>query len=168
MKYAFESKYPEVKVEEENKYYATLLLEDYAGINSELTAITQYVYQDFDLFKEYPEVSEALARIAVIEMRHLELLGKTIKLLGIKPEYKYQSNYPPCIKFWNSSFVNYDTYIIYALNSNIIQEEIAIKNYKYHLNIINDKYVKELIRRIILDEEVHIECFKKLLQGFIK
>lgn len=168
MKYQADKKYPDVRIEKENKYYANLLLEDYAGNYSELTAITQYVYQNFNSFQKYPKFAEAMSRIAIVEMRHLELLGKTIHLLGLNPEYKSKVNMCDYYKYWDSSNINYDTYIIYMLNTNIIQEEIAIKNYKYHLNIIKDKYIQELLKRIIEDEVIHIECFKNLLQEYVK
>lgn len=168
MEYKLNKDYPEVRVEEENKYYANLLLEDYAGFYSELTAITEYVYQDFSCFKKYPKFANSMSQIAKVEMKHLELLGKTIKLLGVDPKYKFTNNKCNYYEYWNSSFINYDTYIIYMLNSNIIKEEIAIKNYKKHISVIKDKYVKELLYRIIEDEKIHIKCFKELLNEYVK
>ena len=43
--------YPKIQVEKPNTYYANLLLNDYAGINSELTSITQYIFQNFNFFR---------------------------------------------------------------------------------------------------------------------
>lgn len=161
MEYQASGSYPSVRVEKKNKYYANLLLKDYAGVNSELTAITQYVYQDFSNFESYPDFAEVMDHIAMVEMRHLELLGKTIKLLGVNPEYRFNNN-----TFWESKFVNYSTDIISMLNSNILEEQITIMNYKYHQNIIKDKYIKELIARIVEDEKVHIKCFEELLKKY--
>jgi bacterioferritin len=50
--YASPLPYPEIKVMEPNKYYATLLLEDYAGMISELTAVNQYSYHSFMLNRD--------------------------------------------------------------------------------------------------------------------
>ena len=78
--------YPEVRVERKNIEYAKLLLDDYASEVGEDRAIHQYVYQKFDKFKDNPLFSKTLSQIAMVEMRHLELLGETIKLLGVNPE----------------------------------------------------------------------------------
>ena len=109
--------------------------------------------------------SEVLKKIAMVEMKHLELLGETIKLLGLDPKFKFIDK--PCFKitYWNSSFINYDTNIKDMLISDIEIEKEAIKNYKYHISIINDKYIKKLLYRIIEDEEKHIECFNYLLNS---
>lgn len=154
--------YPKIEVEGKNLYYANLLLEDYSGLVSELTAITQYVYQKFDKFNVNEEFSKTLSGIAVVEMKHLELLGETIKLLGVDPKFKFEDN---CnlLTYWSGSFVDYTTNIVDMLKSDIKIEYDAIALYKYHINIINDKYVKRLLYRIIEDEERHIECFNMLL-----
>ena len=49
------------------------------------------------------------------------------------------------------------------LRSDIKIEEEAIRKYRYHISLINDKYIKALLYRIIEDEEVHIKCFNMLL-----
>ena len=157
--------YPKIEVEEENINYANLLLEDYSGIVSEETAINQYIYQHFDKFNINEEFSKTMSSIAVVEMKHLELLGKTIKLLGINPIFKIKEK--NCMTYWSSSFVDYNTNIIDMLKNDIKIEEQAIHNYKYHISIINDKYVKRLLYRIIEDEEQHIKCFNILLENIL-
>lgn len=153
--------YPLIKVERQNKEYAYLLLNDYAGIVSELSSIVQYSYQHFLKFNVNAEVAQTLAAIAKVEMHHLELLGKTIKLLGIEPKFIYAEDKE--LKFWNSSFVDYKPDIVEMLENDILIEEQAIKNYQKDLTLIKDKYIIELLKRIILDEEKHIECFTILL-----
>lgn len=49
--YADPSPYPEIKVLKPNLYYANLLIDDYAGVISEFTAISQYLYHYF-FFKD--------------------------------------------------------------------------------------------------------------------
>ncbi len=155
--------YPTIMVERENIEYAKILLEDYSGVTGEDTAIHQYIYQHFDKFNIDKSFSDTLKQIAMVEMKHLELLGETIKLLGLDPKFKFIDK--PCYKitYWNSSFVNYNTNIKEMLMSDIEIEKEAIENYKYHISIINDKYIKNLLFRIIEDEEKHIECFNYLL-----
>ena len=162
MEYKINKPYPLIKVERKNKYYADLLLSDYAGINGELTAITQYVFQDFNSFEIYPEVAKALSNIAKVEMIHLELLGKTIKLLGVIPEFKYNS-LPYSYTYWNSTNIDYNTRLIKMLKSDILKEQITINNYKKHSSLIKDKYINILLARIIEDEKIHIKCLEKIL-----
>ena len=168
MKCKSEKKYPEIRVERKNRYYAELLLSDYAGINGELTAITRYIFQNFNFFKEYPKLSEVIAKISMTEMKHLELLGKTIKLLGLEPKFEFKINpYNYSYLYWNSSYVDYETNIICMLQENIQSEQEVINNYRYDISIIDDKYIKELLERIIEDEKIHIGCFKELLYEFV-
>ncbi len=155
--------YPKVRVERKNIEYAKLLLLDYAGAVGEDTAIHQYVYQKFDKFNMDPVFVETMSKIAMVEMRHLELLGETIKLLGVNPEFRSINTASNNLDYWNSSFVNYNTDIVEMLKSDIRIEEEAIKNYRYHISIINDKYIRVLLSRIIEDEQMHIKCFNMLL-----
>ena len=168
MKYCVEKPYPEVKVKQKNSFYADLLLNDYAGITSELSAITTYSYQNFSIFKNYKEIANNLIKIAIVEMHHLELLGKTIYLLGKNPSfiYKERNTYP--YKYWNSSFVPSNTNIFNILQNNILSEKQAICNYEYHISLIKDIYIKELLERIIADEKVHIKCFQIMLKEVSK
>lgn len=73
--------YPEPNVTQPNFFYATLLLEDYAGNVSELTAINQYMHHHFMFDDQYEDLAELEECIAIIEMHHLELLAESILLL---------------------------------------------------------------------------------------
>ena len=154
--------YPSIKVEEENSYYADLLSIDYAGKVSEITAVMLYSYQHFNKFKENEKFSKIIEEIAQYEMIHMELLGKTIKLLGKDPIYKTcESSRGECI-MWKSNYVDYKTNLKDMLKIDIDSEVTAIKTYKEHKKIINDKYIKALLDRIILDEQRHLEIFTRL------
>ena len=164
MKVKIDLPYPEVKVKEKNTYYADLLSQDYAGVVSESTAVMQYSYQHFDKSKENKEFAEIIAEIAEVEMKHLELLGETIKLLGKEPVYKTcEALRGDCI-MWNSSNIVYDNDIKDMLKTNIKSEKMAIRNYEHHKSLIDDKYIKEMLSRIILDEKRHVEIFETLLK----
>lgn len=163
MEFKIDKPYPEIKVEKENLEYAKLLLDDYVGIASEETSIQQYIYQSIDKFDVCPEFSNTLRGIAIVEMRHLDMLGKTIKALGVTPKFKFVNKTNKCMEYWNSSFVDYTATIEKMLKSDIELEKKAIISYKKHMSIIEDKYIKEILMRIIEDEVLHIECFNKLL-----
>ena len=163
MDFKINKEYPEIKVERKNKYYAQLLLDDYASDASEDTSIHQYIYQSFDLFDKYPDIAKPLARIAMVEMKHLELLGKTIKALGVEPKFIYVDAKKRYYTYWNSSSVDYAVKLHDMLVSDIELEKKAIRSYQKHIDMIDDKYIKVLLKRIIEDELIHIRCFNKLI-----
>jgi bacterioferritin len=165
-KYAVNLPYPEPKAETKNIPYANILLKDYAGEVSEFTAVSLYAYQHFVSDGIYKDYAELIVGVSVIEMKHLELLGETIKLLGIKPMY-IDNGIPPG-KLWSPLYVNYTTEIIKMLKEDIESENKAIENYKHHIALIQDKYIKKLLERIILDEELHIKLFTQLYEKYSK
>ena len=48
------------------------------------------------------------------------------------------------------------------LEIDIESERRAIHDYQMLLTVINDDYIKELIERIILDEQIHLQIFLEL------
>lgn len=159
MKYSSDLVYPKIEVEKENKEYAKLLLNVYSGRNSETTAIFEYIYQSIILDNKYGEI---LKNIAIVEMKHLNILGQTIKLLGLDPMYIYPNNIDNGFKYWNSSYVDYNNNLIHIISSNINDEKMAINNYNEIINKIDDKYVIEILKRLILDEEIHLKILKNI------
>ena len=158
--------YPEIKVEKENSRYANILLHNYSGIVSEFTAIDQYVYHKFKLFKGCPAVSQAIGEIAMVEMHHLEMLGELILLLGEDPRYwikKKDKRY-----YWNGKFVDYGNTLKEYLDYDIQAEVVAIRDYNKALNEISDPNIVKIIERIILDEELHLKIFKELYAKYVK
>lgn len=166
MKYESEIKCPCIKVQEKNINYAKLLLEDYAGSTSEETAIHLYIYEHIVTEDRLKEYSEALASIARVEMHHLKILGKLIKLLGLKPVYGSFSNNNN-FKPWSGLFVDYSIDLKSMLESDIKRETKAIQKYKLHRSLINDKYIKEILTKIIQDEEIHLSIFNKFYQELV-
>jgi Mn-containing catalase len=164
-KYSVDLPYPEVKVEQKNIYYANILLQDYAGEVSEFTAVSLYIYQHFVSDERYKDYAKVIGDISIAEMKHLELLGETIKLLGVKPIFT--SSVCPCGQMWTANYVNFDTCIKEMLLEDIRAETKAIESYEKHLCLINDKYIKKLLERIILDEKLHLKIFKELYKNMI-
>ncbi len=77
--------YPPTDTCEKNPCYASLLSEDYAGYNSEMTAINQYFFQYLCIQNEHCELAHVLECISLVEMRHMNLLGQLIVNLGCIP-----------------------------------------------------------------------------------
>ncbi len=165
-KYSVKLSYPKVTVEKPNERYAKLLLNDYAGTVSELTAITQYIFHKIVLEKEYPDVSEALLGISIIEMEHLEMLGQLINDLGLPPQFR------SCVRgrsvWWTASErnVDYSVSVKNALLADISAEMRAIAQYERDIELIDDEQIVCLLRRIILDEQQHIDIFSELYNRY--
>lgn len=150
--------YPKIKVEKESLEIANILSHLYASNESELTAILQYSYETFLIKDE--QIRKILKDIAEVEMYHLAILGKTIALLGSSPIFAEKSFCGPT--YWNGDFIYYDKDIKTILEINIESEKNNIRNYQMVLNVIDDIYIQENIKRILEDEYLHLEIFMKM------
>lgn len=162
MKYYSDKPYPKIMVEKPNIEYAKILLFAYAGNVSEETAVHQYLYQSFVLEDE--DVAKIIEQIGIVEMHHIEMLAETIQLLGMDPKYRVY-----CLgeeKYWDASYVPYPKTMIEMLNQDIQSETEAIQNYQKIIELIDDKYIQQMIERIIEDEKIHLMIFKTLLQKY--
>lgn len=150
--------YPKIDITTKNKSDAMLLMNDYAGKVSETTAVMQYMYQHYIIKQFDEEIADIMEEIAITEMHHHEMLGVSITELGGDPII---SSLGP---FWSGSYVAYSRKIKQMLLDDIESEEAAIRNYKKTIMCLTDEDLKKMIKRIILDEEVHIQTFKALLE----
>ena len=141
----------------QNIRYANLLYDNFAGEEGELAAVCQYIYEHIEL-KRYESFSKILLSIAKEEMHHLELIGDLIKRLGRKPYYINKDQY-----MWNADNIKYHFNNVYdMLIFNIESEKKAIKGYEEAIKYTQNKSIKYLLERIILDEQTHLEIFNRL------
>lgn len=153
--------YPKIRVEKKSPWLASILSHVYASNEGEMTAINQYFYEYLVIPNQ--EIAYTLEQISIVEMNHFELLGKTIELLGSSPIIADFSHHQTT--YWNSDFIYYDRDLKTLLEIDIHDEETAIRNYQMILTVIDDKYVRELIERILEDEYLHLEIFTKLYES---
>ncbi len=163
MKYCVDKPYPTPRVLGKNEHYADILSAAYAGKISEQTAIHQYLYQN--LSQNLEEYREPLEKIAIVEMHHFDLLGRTIFLLGKDPIYAATGTDLEPI-FWTATYVPYTTDLEELLELDIESEREAIRDYRIIIREIKDPYIIELIERIIEDEELHLKIFHELLDQY--
>ena len=156
--------YPPIRVECPNPEYARLLLDDYAGMVSEMTAINQYLFHHYDMPEQFAEVTELLEGVSIVEMRHLEMLAELIKLLGQPPMYMDGEG-----RFWDASFVQYlPSHPCEQLQADIEAEQLAIQTYRHHMEIIDDRYIRAVLARIIQDEQLHLKLFTRAHQRYCR
>lgn len=159
-RYMAEGEYP--KIEGRCDIYDALcMMGDYAGKQSETTAIMQYTYQHYVTNGVNEEVSETLRGIAMVEMMHHELFGEAIVACGGTP-YLGTTR-----EFWTGRSVNYAKDVKTLLADDILGEKIAIEGYRKTLVCLQNESLKRLISRIIEDEQVHIKLLENLLERLI-
>lgn len=150
--------YPQIDYIERNKNYANILYNDLAGENSELTAITQYLFQNLNMI-EYKETTKIMLSIAIEEMHHLEILGQIIKKLGGTPYLMGNDG-----KYWTSANLRYDTSDIETvMKYNIASERNTIEGYRKAMLYTNNRTIRSIFERIIIDEKTHIRIFENIL-----
>lgn len=159
--YRHPAPYPSIEVGEKNKCYAKLLLEDYAGSGSEMTAIATYVFNHIVSDSKSNLIATAFKKVSMVEMMHLELLGEVILQLGMLPKFLAFEPYKPT--YWTGENVYASCQLKTMLSEAINAEVAAIKQYRQHIKQIDDYGIQVLLERIILDEQLHIQLFKKLL-----
>lgn len=135
----------------------------YASCTGELNAILQYFYHYFNFDREgYKEIAGNLESIAVAEMLHLKLLGKTMLALGAQPIYC--QNPPTAYNFYSAKYVTYSRNLKHMIEDDIIGERHAIALYSKMLTRLKNEQVKKIISRILEDEKLHLEKLKEILQ----
>lgn len=155
--------YPQIQVKERNQAYANLLSIDYCGSVSELSAITQYINNESCLSAKDCSLAKTVLGIAVAEMMHLQKLGELISLLGGTVDFiARQQNGRQ--KMWTPEYLTIPKNPQKMLLTDIEAEKGAVSQYRMHIQMINDECIKNILERIILDEEYHI----MLLQILIK
>lgn len=113
--------FPEVKYVVKNPMYANLLYNDLSGELGELSAVTQYIYEHMDI-ANFPEISDIMVKIAIQEMKHLDLVGELIKRLGKNPYFIDSKGMN-----WNSKYLKYNfDDIVETMRHNIETEKVAI------------------------------------------
>lgn len=160
-RYSVDLPYPEVIIDCKNIHYARLISGAYAGRGSEMTAITQYTFHNF-FTSEYPDVATALKYISIVEMDHLRMLGELIRRLGLIPKYISCETGG----YWNGTYPDYHTQIACMLEADIQGEREAIAHYKRLISQIGSESINKLLRRIIMDEEKHIEVLTPLYEKY--
>lgn len=137
----------------------------YATLRGEVAAVLQYVYHHFYFGLTNKEDAETLMSIAIAEMMHVDILGNAMLKLGTSPRYV---QCPNTCAYFNTSHVSDSRSPTKMLLDDIQSEMGAIACYQKMLLELKNEKVAAIIQRIILDEQLHLETFKKLLEKYSK
>lgn len=158
--------YPSLTGLGEDFYNARILNPAYADVHSELGAILQYIYHSFNFdhigMDEYAAVLES---ISINEMHHFDLLGTALISMGVNPVFT--ANPPSKTNFYNTSRISYSTAPQTMILDDIAGEMKAIEEYECMLKKLTNETVATLIRRILLDEELHLKTLKELYEKLV-
>ncbi len=155
--------YPRVQVDGPNQRHGMLLLQDYASATSELTGVCQYSYQSYYNQERNPDVAQLFLQIAQDDMRHLHMLGEMIYLLGVSPRYRVIDL--NCREhYWRASYVDSSKTLKKQLMEDIAGKQTAICNYQKRLQQIEDENIAAVLRRILLDEEHHMQLLQAAME----
>lgn len=150
--------YPKVANLVENKKYANMLYDDFSGQLGEFSAISQYIYEHINSQQD-ENVSRILRSIAIMEMKHLDIIGDIIKRLGKDPIFVDSKGIA-----WSSNNIKYNFKDVEEMiKFNIYTEEVAIQGYRKAYLYTNNRSLKKVFERIILDEKTHIRIFRDML-----
>ena len=163
-KYNSEESYPQIRVCRgcNNSKDLRLLQRVYAGANGEITAIMQYIHNSLTFNDSHKEISEILEKIAIVEMKHLYMLGEAIIALGGKAKYINIENNT----YWNTGIINYGNNLCKQLMKNLRSETDAYKTYLKYSDLATNTSLRMLFARIALDERLHIDIFKSLIEKY--
>jgi len=145
--------YP-IHVDRQDPVFAKVLLDHYAGRNSELSSAIQYLNHRSNLSNRY--VRELFGLFAAEELGHMELIAVAIIKLGGPPLKCVNSQGAP----WGTNYIDQSVDSIAILQLDVQTENRAGQLYQQHLELTSDPNMKLLINFLILRGEVH----KRLLQ----
>lgn len=152
--------YPKIKVERKDKEVSDILSYLYTSKEGVLSFIHQYFYEIIVL--DHEEMRLILKEILLTEMNHFEILGKLIRELDGVPVFATKEFGREV--YWNSDFIYYDQDLETILDINLEWTRKMIYNLQMSLTTIEDMYVKEMLKRFLEDEYLHLEIFTKLSQ----
>ena len=147
-------------MERKNKEVADILSYLYASNKGFLTMIHQYLYETIVVSDE--EMRSVLKELLLTELNHFEILGKFIIELGSIPVFATKEFGSEI--YWNSDFIYYDRDIDTIMDINLEWTQMMIYNLQMSLTTIEDMYIKEMLKRFLEDEYLHLEIFTKLSQ----
>lgn len=157
--YASTAPYPPIRIHERNSLYGRMILDNVGGSNSEMSAITLYIYNQM-ITGIRKDISQAFHKISVVEMHHLHIFGELALMLGENPRCWTHKGNQMC--YWTPGYNNYPANLAPLLQNAIQSEESAVRKYQQQMYHIKDCYINDILARIIEDEKLHIEIYKTL------
>ena len=162
------NEYPDVTLTHLPQKILIMLKKIYAGTKGELTAINQYGYEHYIIWSnpKLNKLSETMQKISIQEMRHYELLAKILVRCGIDPKScVYIDGNPNLCDYWKASNVSYAKTLTKMFENNILLEKRTIEDYNEVINVTDNENLKQILLRIVEEEEIHLRYFKDVFEA---
>lgn len=159
-KYSYNIPYPFYDYIVHNSQYADILLSLIGGLNSKMSSISLYFYNSIII--NDINIKEAMESICRNEIFHLKILSDIVYQLGADP--RLWESKDDCLEYWSPSYNIYSLDIKNILKYAIDKEQYFIDYYTKQLKIINDPILCKVLKRLLLDDQLHLEIFNKLLE----
>ena len=157
--------YPNLRVESKNPGYARTMLGNIGDQASEMSAYALYLYNQ-TITRAEPELAGAFRAVAETERRHLELLSDAAFQLGADPRlWAVTGNAAQPMRWWSPGLLSYTANTRAMLQNALALERATIAKYERQTQEIRDDGILLLLRRILLDESMHVEIFRSLLDA---
>ena len=152
--------YPVIGDMKKNRMYARMMLDNYGGIISEMSAIALYL-NDAIQEGEQQETARIFMGIAEVEMHHLHIFGTLAYRLGEKPILRtMQGNR---YASWSCYYTPYPTEWLPLLHTALHCERQTIQKYTRQMERVEEPLIQACLQRIIQDEEVHVTIFERMI-----
>lgn len=162
MKYYIDMPYPSIDDLDVNVLYGQMMLSNLGGLHSEMNAVSLYFYNHVITEDAWPELAQAMHGISLVEMHHLEIFAEMCFRLGVDPRlWDCQNDF---LEYWSPGYNVYPRQVNTMLENAIIQEQKTIDIYQNQISCIDEPVIQSMLQRIILDEQLHVEIFKRFLK----
>ena len=157
IKVRLDSDYPQIVNAVDDPKVVAILKDLLSSRQGEIAGILQYFYQSRIANSTDEDVARLLEEVSIVEMGHMELLMNAIVMFGGTPIYNNSRG-----QYFNASYINYSIKLKDMLDNNIVAEQSAIQDYTNAQRLVSNQSLKDLFARIIEDEQIHLQTFKKL------
>lgn len=159
MEYKINKPYPKIEGIECNEEYGLMILDNVGGMISEMSAVSQYLYDHTIATSDFLELKKTFINISMVEMHHLNIFMELALKLGVDPRLWSCQN-DQCY-YWSPSYLNYPNQLDNVLQTAIDNEYQAINKYMYQSQVIRDSQIIAILKRIIEDEQLHVKILEE-------
>lgn len=160
--FADPSPYPPLCIERPNPAYAAEMLSNLGACCSEMSTVSLYIYNSTILTDRNPEYAQIFHKLGMVEMHHLNIFSHLAHMLGADPRLWTCSGKRPC--YWSPACNRYPMQPEPLIRNSLQGEQDTILKYRRQAAQICDAHVVDLLNRIILDEQLHVQIFREMLE----
>ena len=156
--------YPSVDGVMGDKRTIALIRQAYVGRHGELKSVLQYFYHYIYFAKQgHTDIAKTILGIAQCEMQHLEILGQLLISLGEDPIFSPVSPWETTCDFLSG--ISYSKTLQKMIFDDISFEMVCLSDYERICKQIKEERIQAVIKRISLDEQLHIKVLKDILEN---